>query len=245
MSVLKQPLLETDQLVKSFKGRRVVSEVSIALQRGEVVGLLGPNGAGKTTTFRMTVGLLRPDAGRILYAGRDVTKLPMYRRAREGMAYLPQEPSVFRKLTVRQNVLSVLEYMPMSRKERNERTDELLEEFNITHVAGNLAQTLSGGERRRTEICRALATEPRVFLLDEPFAGIDPIAVEDLQRMVLRLKERGIGVLITDHNVPETLAIADRAYIIFEGRISIQGTPDEIEADPVARRIYLGEGFKK
>ncbi len=245
MSVLEQPLLETDKLVKSYKGRRVVNEVSIALQRGEVVGLLGPNGAGKTTTFRMTVGLLRPDEGRILYAGRDITKLPMYRRAREGMAYLPQEPSVFRKLTVRQNVLAVLEYMPMSRKERNERADELLEEFNITHVAGNLAQTLSGGERRRTEICRALATEPRVFLLDEPFAGIDPIAVEDLQRMVWRLKERGIGVLITDHNVPETLAIADRAYIIFEGRISIQGTPDEIEADPVARRIYLGEGFRK
>jgi len=245
VSILDQPLLESEKLVKSYKGRRVVNEVSIALQRGEVVGLLGPNGAGKTTTFRMTVGLLRPDSGRILYAGRDITRLPMYRRAREGMAYLPQEPSVFRKLTVRQNVLAVLEYLPMSRKERNERADELLEEFNITHVAGSLAQTLSGGERRRTEICRALATEPRVFLLDEPFAGIDPIAVEDLQRMVWRLKERGIGVLITDHNVPETLAIADRAYIIFEGRISIAGTPDEIEADPVARRIYLGEGFSK
>lgn len=245
MSILNEPLLETDKLVKAFKGRRVVNDVSIALQRGEVVGLLGPNGAGKTTTFRMTVGLLRPDEGQIRFAGRDITRLPMYRRAREGMAYLPQEPSVFRKLTVRQNVLAVLEYLPLSRQERNERADELLEEFNITHVAGNLAQTLSGGERRRTEICRALATEPRVFLLDEPFAGIDPIAVEDLQRMVWRLKERGIGVLITDHNVPETLAIADRAYIIFEGRISISGTPDEIEADPVARRIYLGEGFTK
>jgi lipopolysaccharide export system ATP-binding protein len=245
VSILQDPLLETDGLVKVFKKRRVVDEVSIALRRGEIVGLLGPNGAGKTTTFRMTVGLLRPDAGRILFAGRDITKLPMYRRAREGMAYLPQEPSVLRKLTVRQNILAVLEYLPLSRAERNSRADELLEEFGITQVANNLAHTLSGGERRRTEICRALATEPRVFLLDEPFAGIDPIAVEDLQRMVVGLKERGIGVLITDHNVPETLAIADRAYIIYEGRISIAGTPDELEADPVARRIYLGEGFRR
>jgi lipopolysaccharide export system ATP-binding protein len=245
VSILNDPLLETDGLVKVFKKRRVVDEVSIALRRGEIVGLLGPNGAGKTTTFRMTVGLLRPDAGRILFAGRDITKLPMYRRAREGMAYLPQEPSVFRKLTVRQNILAVLEYLPLSRAERNNRTDGLLEEFGITHVADNQAHTLSGGERRRTEICRALATEPRVFLLDEPFAGIDPIAVEDLQRMVVGLKERGIGVLITDHNVPETLAIADRAYIIYEGRISIAGTPGELEADPTARRIYLGEGFRR
>jgi len=245
MNILQQPLLETVGLVKTFKRRAVVNDVSISLRRGEIVGLLGPNGAGKTTTFRMAVGLLRPNRGKIYYASRDITRLPMYRRAREGIAYLPQEPSVFRKLTVRQNIIAVLEHMPLTRAEREQRVDELLDEFGIAIVADNPAYTLSGGERRRTEICRALATEPRVFLLDEPFAGIDPIAVEDLQRMVWSLKERGISVLITDHNVTETLEVADRAYIISEGRIRVSGTPDEIEQDPVARRIYLGEGFQR
>jgi len=206
--------------------------------------LLGPNGAGKTTTFRMIVGLLRPNAGRIYFQERDVTRLPMYRRAREGMAYLPQEPSVFRKLTVRQNLLAIMEYLPMTSGERRARADALLDEMGITHVADNPAYTLSGGERRRTEICRALVTSPKVFLLDEPFAGIDPIAVADLQETVAQLKKSGIGVLITDHNVRETLEITDRAYIISEGSISVAGTPREIAENPIARRTYLGERFK-
>ncbi len=237
-------LIETEGLVKQFKKRTVVRGVSIRLDAGEIVGLLGPNGAGKTTTFRMTVGLLRPDAGRVRFAGRDVTRLPMYRRARAGMAYLPQEPSVFRELTVRQNVLAILEYQGLKRSERIERADQLLEELNISHVAHSQAYTLSGGERRRTEICRALATNPKAFLLDEPFAGIDPIAVADLQEIVADLKTRGIGVLITDHNVRHTLEITDRAYIISEGAIMVAGTPQEIIDNPVARKTYLGEKFR-
>jgi len=237
-------LLRTEGLVKQFKRRVVVRDVSIELHPGEIVGLLGPNGAGKTTTFRMIVGLLRPDNGGIYFQDRDVTRLPMYRRAREGMAYLPQEASVFRKLTVRQNLLAIMEYLPLSAAERELRADALLDEMGIAHVADGPAYTLSGGERRRTEICRALVTSPRVFLLDEPFAGIDPIAVADLQETVAQLKRNGIGVLITDHNVRETLEITDRAYIISEGSISVAGTPREIAENPVARRTYLGERFR-
>jgi len=237
-------LLRTEGLVKQFKRRGVVRDVCIELHPGEIVGLLGPNGAGKTTTFRMIVGLLRPNAGRIYFQDNDVTKLPMYRRAREGMAYLPQEPSVFRKLTVRENLLAIMEYLPMTAAERDTRANKLLDEMGITHVADSPAYTLSGGERRRTEICRALVTDPKVFLLDEPFAGIDPIAVADLQETVAQLKQSGIGVLITDHNVRETLEITDRAYIISEGSISVAGTPREIAENPIARRTYLGERFK-
>ena len=238
------PLLHTEGLVKQFKRRVVVRDVSIALNAGEVVGLLGPNGAGKTTTFRMTVGLLRPNKGRIWFSGQDVTRLPMYLRARRGMAYLPQEPSIFRQLTVRQNLLAVLEYQPLSRQDREARAEGLIKELGIDHVAHSPAYTLSGGERRRVEICRALAIEPKVLLLDEPFTGIDPIAVADLQAIVGQLKEKGIGVLITDHNVRETLEITDRAYIISEGNIVVSGTPREIAENPLAREIYLGEKFR-
>ncbi|MBN2311917.1 MAG: LPS export ABC transporter ATP-binding protein [Candidatus Hydrogenedentes bacterium] len=238
------PILSTEGLVKQFRRRVVVNDVNIELNAGEVVGLLGPNGAGKTTTFRMTVGMLRPTQGRIWFCGTDVTRYPMYRRARAGMAYLPQEPSVFRKLTVRQNLMAILEHVRMPRRERIARAEQLMEELGIAHVADSPAYTLSGGERRRTEICRALVTDPKVFLLDEPFAGIDPIAVADLQESVAALRDRGIGVLITDHNVRETLEITDRAYIISEGRILVDGTPREIAEDPLARRTYLGEKFR-
>lgn len=237
-------LLRTEGLCKQFKKRTVVREVSINLADGEIVGLLGPNGAGKTTTFNMVVGLLRPNAGRIWFRGQDITELPMYLRARRGIAYLPQEASVFRQLTVRQNLLAVLEYQPLSSAERKARVEGLLQELGIAHLADNPAYTLSGGERRRTEICRALATEPKIFLLDEPFAGIDPIAVADLQDTVATLKDKGIGVLITDHNVRETLEITDRAYIISDGSIMVSGTPREIAEDPLARRTYLGERFR-
>jgi len=238
------PLLETHDLVKAFKKRTVVRDVSITLAPGEIVGLLGPNGAGKTTTFNMIVGLLRPDGGRIEFNGRDVTRMPMYRRARSGMAYLPQEPSAFRQLTVRQNLIAILEYQSMPKPEREARAETLMKDLNIAHLAGNAAFTLSGGERRRTEIARALATEPKIFLLDEPFAGIDPIAVADLQDTVAALKKKGIGVLITDHNVRDTLEITDRAYIINEGSVIVAGTSREVAEDPLARKIYLGERFK-
>jgi len=237
-------LLRTEGLVKSFKKRTVVRDVCIALQAGEIAGLLGPNGAGKTTTFSMVVGLLKPDAGRIFFLGQDVTKLPMYKRARAGMAYLAQEPSVFRNMTVRQNLLAILEYQHMKSADRKQRADHLLEELNIAHLADSKAYTLSGGERRRTEIARALVTDPKIFLLDEPFAGIDPIAVADLQATVATLKNKGIGVLITDHNVRDTLQITDHAYIINEGRVIMAGTPKEIAESPIARKIYLGEGFR-
>ena len=239
-----EPLLRTEQLCKQFKRRCVVNDVSIELAPGDIVGLLGPNGAGKTTTFRMIVGLLRPTSGRIWFAGQDVTSMPMYQRARKGMAYLPQEPSIFQQLTVRENLLAVLEYQRLSSAERNARADALMEELGISHLASNLAYTLSGGERRRTEICRALVTEPKIFLLDEPFAGIDPIAVADLQETVGALKSRGIGVLITDHNVRETLEITDHAFILSEGRVSVSGTSKEIAEDPIARKTYLGEKFR-
>ena len=237
-------LLWTEGLKKSFKGRTVVKDVAIQLAEGEVVGLLGANGAGKTTTFSMVVGLLKPDNGRIHFNNQDVTKKAMYKRARLGMAYLAQEPSVFRDLTARDNILAILEYRNMSRAERFQRTDKLLEELDIAHIGSTKAYALSGGERRRVEIARALATDPKVFLLDEPFAGIDPIAVADLQQTVHDLKDRGIGVLITDHNVRETLRITDRAYIMNEGTILTSGTPRQISKDPVARETYLGEDFK-
>lgn len=239
-----EELLRTEALVKAYRKRTVVSGVSISVGPGEVVGLLGPNGAGKTTTFSMTVGLVRPDAGKVWFRGRDVTKLPMYRRAREGMAYLPQEPSVFRDLTVKQNILAVLEYQRLSKDQREARTKQLMEELAIAHLMDSKAVTLSGGERRRTEIARALATEPKVFLLDEPFAGIDPIAVGDIQNLVRHLTRRGIGVLITDHNVRETLGLIDRAYIIHSGRVLMEGTSEEIIANPDVRRLYLGEDFQ-
>ncbi|HOQ88673.1 MAG TPA: LPS export ABC transporter ATP-binding protein [Candidatus Hydrogenedentes bacterium] len=238
------PLLRVEGLVKAFRKRTVVRGVSLTVRQGEVIGLLGPNGAGKTTTFSMIVGLLKPDAGKIYFEDQDVTRLPMYRRARAGMAYLPQEPSVFRNLTVRENLLAILEYQPLSRKDREQRAARLMEDLNITHLADNPAHTLSGGERRRTEIARALAIEPKVFLLDEPFAGIDPIAVADLQETVKQLRNRGIAVIITDHNVRETLEITQRAYIINEGQILASGTPQEIASNPDVRRIYLGERFK-
>jgi len=237
------PLLRAEGLVKKFKRRAVVNDVCIELAAGEVVGLLGPNGAGKTTTFRMVVGMLRPSAGTIRFDGTDVTRYAMYRRARAGMAYLPQEASVFRRLTVRQNLLAVLEHMPLKSAERRARADALMHELNIAHLADAPAYTLSGGERRRTEICRALVTHPKIFLLDEPFAGIDPIAVAELQDIVRSLKRTGIGVLITDHNVRETLGITDRAYIIGEGKIQVAGTPEEIASSDIARRTYLGERF--
>ena len=244
MEAVENALLYTDGLVKAFKKRVVVRDVHIALNAGEVVGLLGPNGAGKTTTFSMIVGLLKPDQGRILFQGNDVTRMPMYRRAQAGMAYLPQEPSVFQQMTVRQNLQAILEYQPINKQQRNERIDLLLEDLAIAHLANSPAYTLSGGERRRTEIARALAIEPRIFLLDEPFAGIDPIAVADLQEIVSHLRDKGIGVLITDHNVRDTLEITDRAYIINEGVVLADGAPRDIADNPMVRKIYLGEKFK-
>lgn len=241
---LPDPILETQNLHKQFRQRTVVNDVSISLWQGEVVGLLGPNGAGKTTTFSMIVGLLRPTKGKIKYRQNDITKLPMYRRAREGIAYLPQEPSVFRELTARDNILAILEHQSMRRDEREARADELIRELDISRVADSKAYTLSGGERRRVEIGRALATNPTVFLLDEPFAGIDPIAVSEFQEMVFALRNRNIGVLITDHNVRETLLVSDHSYIISEGRILVSGTPKEIAKNPIARETYLGEKFQ-
>lgn len=235
--------LAAEHLTKRYKKRAVVQDVSLHVQQGEVVGLLGPNGAGKTTTFHMIVGMIRPNEGRIRLGGDDVTRLPMYKRARRGVGYLAQETSVFRELTVEGNLHAVLEFQPISRAERTARVESLLREFGLERVRTSKAYTLSGGERRRTEIARALATDPKFFLLDEPFAGVDPIAVEDIQAIVAGLKERDIGVLITDHNVHETLAITDRAYLLYEGRILKQGTAEDLAADPEVRRRYLGEKF--
>ncbi|MFT5286028.1 MAG: lipopolysaccharide export system ATP-binding protein [Planctomycetota bacterium] len=240
-----EALLEVEGLVKAFKGRRVVDGVSFEVRAGEIVGLLGSNGAGKTTTFRMTVGLETPDRGKIWLDGKDCTKLPMYVRARTGMGYLPQEASIFRGMTVRDNVLAVLEAMPYSRKERNQRADELLDELDILWLADSKSDTLSGGERRRLEISRALATEPAALLLDEPFAGVAPIAVQEIQAIIDQLRERDIGILITDHNVRETLQSTDRAYIIHQGVIIKEGKPDELVADPKVREVYLGHSFDK
>ena len=236
--------IRTERLVKSYGSKRVVNGIDLEVGQGEVVGLLGPNGAGKTTTFYMIVGLTSPDSGRVLLGDDDITVLPMYLRARKGLNYLPQEPSVFRKLTVADNILAVLEHLPYRRQERTEIMEGLLHDLHITHLAGQRAHSLSGGERRRVEISRALATSPRFILLDEPFAGIDPIAVVEIQKIISTLKERGIGVLITDHNVQETLEITDRAYIICEGSILETGTPEEIARSEKARQIYLGERFQ-
>lgn len=236
--------LEAKRLEKSYKGRKVVRGVSLQVKPGEVVGLLGPNGAGKTTTFYMVVGLVRPDQGRVVLDGTDITRMPMYMRARSGIGYLPQEASVFRKLTVAENLMAVLETLDMTDVERRERKDSLMSELGIAHLADSRAYTLSGGERRRVEIARALTLSPKFILLDEPFAGIDPLAVQDIQGIISLLKGKGIGVLITDHNVRETLAITDRAYIINEGRIIEAGTPAEITASPRVREFYLGEAFR-
>lgn len=236
--------LRADSLKKSYRGRCVVNNVSLDVHPGEVVGLLGPNGAGKTTTFYMIVGLETPDEGRIMLRARDVTRWPMYRRARNGVSYLPQEPSIFRKLTVEENILAILETLDLGREERRARLEELLEEFHLNRIRKSKGFALSGGERRRTEIARCLTIEPKFMLLDEPFAGIDPIAIDEIQRLILRLRERGIGVLVTDHNVREALTITDRAYIINDGRIFRTGTPEELTNDPEVRRVYLGEKFR-
>jgi lipopolysaccharide export system ATP-binding protein len=238
------PTLATDEIGKSYRSRRVVNGVSLRVERGEVVGLLGPNGAGKTTTFYTIVGLIPPDTGRILLDGEDITGVPMYLRARQyGISYLPQEASVFRKLTVEENILAVLEAQPISWHERREKMEKLIDELGLEHIRLNRGYALSGGERRRVEIARALAINPAFILLDEPFSGIDPIAVLDLQRIISDLKASGIGVLITDHNVRETLAVTDRAYIIDEGRILASGNPSQLASDAQVRRVYLGESF--
>ncbi len=235
--------LHAENLVRRYKKREVVSGVSLEVRQGEIVGLLGPNGAGKTTTFYMIVGMVRPNSGSILLDDTDITTMPMYKRARLGIGYLAQEASVFTHLTVEGNIHAVLEFQKMDRKERHHRVDELIEEFGLERVRKSKGYMLSGGERRRTEIARALATQPSFFLLDEPFAGVDPIAVEDIQSIVANLKDRGIGVLITDHNVHETLAITDRAYLLYEGRILKQGTAEDLAADEEVRKRYLGEKF--
>jgi len=236
--------LEAKKLEKSYRGRKIVRGVSLQVNQGEVVGLLGPNGAGKTTTFYMVVGLVRPDQGRVLLNESDITKMPMYQRARNGIGYLPQEPSVFRRLTVAENLMAILETMDLTTVERKERRDQLLQELGISHLAGSKAYTLSGGERRRVEIARALTLSPKFILLDEPFAGIDPLAAQDIQGIISLLKEKMIGVLITDHNVRETLAITDRAYIISDGKIIEAGTASEITASQRVRQFYLGEAFR-
>ena len=237
-------VLRAEGLVKAFKKRRVVDEVDLALRQGEVVGLLGPNGAGKTTTFYMIVGLLEADEGRVFLDDRELTDVPMYRRARAGIGYLSQEPSIFRKLTVEENVMAILETLDLDERERRERLESLLDELSIKHLRDNVAYSLSGGERRRLEITRALVTSPKFMLLDEPFAGVDPIAVDDIQRIVADLRERGLGVLITDHNVRETLSITDRSYIMFDGRIHIEGPAEALVNDPEARKMYLGQDFR-
>jgi len=238
------PGLEAKKLEKGYKGRKIVRGVSLQVNNGEVVGLLGPNGAGKTTIFYMVVGLIKPDQGRVSLDGTDITRMPMYQRARNGIGYLPQEPSVFRKLTVSENLMAILETLSISELERKERRDSLLSELGIAHLSDSKAYTLSGGERRRVEIARALTLSPQFILLDEPFAGIDPLAVQDIQGIISLLKSKGIGVLITDHNVRETLAITDRAYIISDGKIIEAGSASEITASPRVREFYLGEGFR-
>lgn len=236
-------ILESRNLRKKYK-RMVVDGVSISVKQGEIVGLLGPNGAGKTTTFYMTVGLVKPLDGNILIDGEDITDWPMYKRARKGVGYLPQEPSIFRRLTVEENLWAIAEMLPLSRKEKKEKVELLLQDLGLVHLRKQLTVTLSGGEKRRCEIARALITNPKFLLLDEPFVGIDPITVSDIQGIIARLKEKGLGILITDHNVRETLEIIDRAYIIYEGRILLEGNARELLESPEARRVYLGERFK-
>ncbi|MGI8907244.1 MAG: LPS export ABC transporter ATP-binding protein [Candidatus Sumerlaeaceae bacterium] len=235
--------LFTENLIKEYSGRRVVDHVSIELRKGEIVGLLGPNGAGKSTTFNMVVGLIKPTGGRVLVDDVDITGMPMHRRARMGLGYLAQDMSIFRKLTVEQNIMAILETTKLTAAQRRERLEMLLEELGISHLAKNIAYTLSGGERRRVEIARALVNQPTFILLDEPFSGVDPKAVEDLQDIIFQMQARGLGVLITDHNVRETLSVTDRSYIIFEGRVMTSGTADELVNSPEARKFYLGERF--
>lgn len=235
--------IETIDLIKTFKGRNAVNGVSLRVDQGSIVGLLGPNGAGKTTTFYMIVGLEKPNAGKVIVNGEDVTELPMYRRSRYGIGYLPQEASVFRKMSVEDNLLAILETTKMTKAEQHDKMESLLEEFKITHVRDRLGSMLSGGERRRVEIARSLATEPSFILLDEPFAGVDPLAVDDIQSIISYLKERGIGILITDHNVRETLSIVDTAYILNEGKILISGDSETIATSEIAKKFYLGEKF--
>ncbi|MBL0128978.1 MAG: LPS export ABC transporter ATP-binding protein [Flavobacteriales bacterium] len=237
-------MLRTENIVKRYKRRTVVGGVSVQVDQGEIVGLLGPNGAGKTTTFYTIVGLVKPNEGRVLLDDTEITDLAMYKRAKLGIGYLPQEASVFRKLTVEDNIRAILEMSGKSKQEQAEKLETLLDEFGLQHVRKNMGDVLSGGERRRTEIARALATEPRFILLDEPFAGVDPIAVEDIQGIVSKLKSKNIGVLITDHNVQETLSITDRAYLLFEGKILKQGTAEELAADETVRKVYLGQNFE-
>jgi len=236
-------LLATSGLRKIYDGRAVVNGVDITVRSGEIVGLLGPNGAGKTTSFYMMVGLVPPTSGEVVFEGRDVSRLPMYLRARLGMGYLPQEESIFRKLTVRENVMAVMEGMPMKRGAREEQCEELLDRFGISHIADNLALTMSGGEKRRLTIARSLVTEPTLLMLDEPFSGVDPIAVGEIQQIIRDLREAGLAILITDHNVRETLSIVDRAYLIYEGKVRREGTHEFLINDPMARKLYLGENF--
>jgi lipopolysaccharide export system ATP-binding protein len=237
-------ILETVEIAKSYRGRRVVNDVSLRVEPGEIVGLLGPNGAGKTTSFYMVVGLISPDSGKVLLDGEDVTAVPMYQRANKGVSYLPQEASVFRKLTVEDNLMAILQTRRMTGRERREKRDHLIEDMGLETVRRSKGYVLSGGERRRVEIARSLAIDPSFLLLDEPFSGIDPIQVLELQRIILDLKKSGIGILVTDHNVRETLSVTDRAYIINDGKIFRSGSPDDLAADPEVKRVYLGEGFQ-
>lgn len=236
-------ILRTEEIKKAYKGREVVKGVTVEVKQGEIVGLLGPNGAGKTTSFYMIVGLVKPDSGKVFLDDKEITKVPMYKRSQMGIGYLPQEVSVFRKLSVEDNILSILQMTKLSKKEQKDRLEELLNEFGLQHVRKNLGNKLSGGEKRRTEIARGLAISPKFVLLDEPFAGVDPIAVEDIQRIVLDLQKKNIGILITDHNVQETLSIVDRAYLLFEGSILKSGTAESLADDEQVKRVYLGQNF--
>lgn len=237
-------LLRTENIKKAYKGREVVKGVSIEVKQGEIVGLLGPNGAGKTTSFYMIVGLVKPDQGKVFLNDKEITKVPMYKRSQMGIGYLPQEVSVFRNLSVEDNILAILQMTKLSKKEQKDRLEELLEEFSLQHVRKNMGSKLSGGEKRRTEIARGLAISPNFILLDEPFAGVDPIAVEDIQRIVLKLQKKNIGILITDHNVQETLSIVDRAYLLFEGSILKSGKAEDLAIDEQVKRVYLGQNFE-
>jgi lipopolysaccharide export system ATP-binding protein len=236
--------LRAEKLMKSYNGRKVVKEVSLEVNQGEIVGLLGPNGAGKTTSFYMTVGLVKPNSGKIFLDGTEITNYPMYKRAQNGIGYLAQEASVFRKLSIEDNILSVLQLTKLTKKEQEMKMEALIDEFSLGHIRTNRGDLLSGGERRRTEIARALATDPNFILLDEPFAGVDPVAVEDIQRIVAQLTKKNIGILITDHNVQETLAITDRTYLMFEGSILKAGVPEELASDEMVRKVYLGQNFE-
>ena len=237
-------ILKAQNIVKSFRSKKAVDDVSLEVKQGQIIGLLGPNGAGKSTSFYMIVGLVRPDSGKIFLEDKEITKYPMYRRAQNGIGYLSQDPSVFRKLTVEDNILSILQLSGLSKKQQINKMDSLLEEFGLVSIRKNRGDLLSGGERRRTEIARALASNPKFILLDEPFAGVDPIAVEDIQKIVSHLKNRNIGVLITDHNVQETLAITDKTYLMFEGKILKEGKPEELAKDEMVRKVYLGKNFE-